>query len=53
VDVARLFAQRKRNTEIAGLLGVSLHTARHHSEHVLDKLDIDSRTRVQQVLEGE
>jgi len=41
-EVAILLAERKTNREIASRLGISPHTARHHSERVIGKL---GRTR--------
>ena len=38
LEVARLIAQRHTNREIAAILGVSIHTARHHAERVKRKL---------------
>jgi DNA-binding CsgD family transcriptional regulator len=49
-EVARLLARRKTNKEIANALCISPHTARHHTEAVLDKLDIDSRRDVRERL---
>lgn len=49
-DVALLLAQRRQNIEIAETLCVSVHTARHHTERVLEKLDLNRRTQVEQVL---
>lgn len=49
--VALLLASRKRNAEIADALCVSLHTARHHTEHVLEKLGVHSRDGVRDALE--
>ncbi|MES1925606.1 LuxR C-terminal-related transcriptional regulator [Salinisphaera sp. T31B1] len=50
-EVARLLIRRRSNREIAALLGISVHTARHHTEHVLDKLAIVRRVDVGAVLE--
>lgn len=41
--VANLLANGKSNSEIAGELGITIHTARRHVEHILSKLD--ARTR--------
>lgn len=49
-EVALLLAERKSNSEIAGTLGVSSHTARHHTENVLAKLGLRSRTMVREHL---
>ena len=43
LEVARLLAQGRRNTAIASALGISPHTARHHTQHVLAKLGVHSR----------
>lgn len=45
-QIARLLANRATNAEIAGALGISVHTARHHSQNVLEKLGISSRSEV-------
>ena len=37
-EVALLLADRHSNKEIAAALGISVHTARHHIEHVLSQL---------------
>ena len=42
--VARLLAERKPNQEIARVLFVSPHTARHHTQHLMLKLGVRSRT---------
>ncbi len=49
-QVARLLARRARDPEIAAALGISVHTARHHSEKVLRKLGVRRRTDVAAVL---
>jgi DNA-binding CsgD family transcriptional regulator len=48
-QVTLLLAERYSNKEIAAALGISVHTARHHVEHVLSQLDV-SRTTVREVL---
>ena len=48
--VAILLADRNSNREIAAALCVTEHTARRHTEKVLDKLRIHSRTEVRDVL---
>jgi DNA-binding CsgD family transcriptional regulator len=50
IEIARLLASRRRTSEIAELLGVSVHTARRHTEHVLMKLGVHSRREVERVL---
>jgi DNA-binding CsgD family transcriptional regulator len=46
IEVARLIADGLRNREIATSIGVSEHTARRHTEHVLRKLGVTSRAAV-------
>ena len=48
--VALLIAQDKTNQQIATELSISPHTARHHTERVLAKLDVRSRTKVRNAL---
>jgi len=43
VEVARLLAEGRRNIAIASALGISPHTARHHTQRVLAKLGVHSR----------
>jgi len=49
-EVARLLADRSSNEEIAGKLGISVHTVRRHCERVLSKLAINTRNRVRTTL---
>jgi DNA-binding NarL/FixJ family response regulator len=42
-EVARLLARGKSNQAIARELNISVHTARHHTQRVLDKLEVHSR----------
>jgi len=44
--VAALLARGSSNKQIASRLGISLHTARHHVEHVLIKLQVRKRAEV-------
>lgn len=46
VRVARLLADMTPNKLVAASLGVSPHTARHHTEHVMRKLGVRSRNLV-------
>jgi len=46
VVVSRLLARGLKNSQIAEVLGVSIHTARRHSERVLSKLGVHSRAAV-------
>jgi DNA-binding NarL/FixJ family response regulator len=43
VEVARLLAQGRSNETIARELNISAHTARHHTQRVLSKLEVHSR----------
>ena len=51
-EVAQLLARRKTNQEIADALCISPHTARHHTEAVLRKLEVDSRRAVARRMAG-
>ena len=46
IDVTRLLLQAKSNADIAQTLSISEHTARHHTESVLAKLGVHSRTEI-------
>ena len=48
--VALMLADQRSNRDIADRLGVSVHTARHHTERVLAKLHIHSRHDVKRVI---
>jgi DNA-binding CsgD family transcriptional regulator len=50
VDVTRLLLHGKSNADIAHELGLSPHTARHHTQKVLDKLGASSRAQVPSLL---
>ncbi|GLC24855.1 response regulator [Roseisolibacter agri] len=50
VIVARLLAEGCSNAELAERLGVSAHTARNHTMHVLAKLGTSKRARVGPIL---
>jgi DNA-binding CsgD family transcriptional regulator len=49
-QVASHLAQRLTNDEIASALGISSHTARHHTESVLLKLGVTSRRALRRLL---
>lgn len=51
-DVARLLAEGRRNWAIATELGISPHTARHHTQRVLAKLGVHSRAEAVARLRG-
>ena len=44
VDVAMLLAEGCSNATVARRLGISPHTARHHTQRVLGKLGVHSRS---------
>jgi DNA-binding CsgD family transcriptional regulator len=46
VRVARLLAEGRSNDGIAAEFEISPHTARHHTQHVLQKLGVSSRAQV-------
>ena len=50
MQVARLLAARHGSAAIAQTLGVSVHTARRHVEHVFMKLGVHSRRDVERAL---
>jgi DNA-binding NarL/FixJ family response regulator len=45
-QVLKLVAEGRSNKEVAQLLGISVKTAMSHREHVMDKLDVHSRTEL-------
>ena len=49
-EVALLLAGGSPNSAIAQALGISEHTARHHTRHVLRKLGLHSRARAGSVV---
>ncbi|HET9982421.1 MAG TPA: helix-turn-helix transcriptional regulator [Longimicrobiales bacterium] len=53
IRIARLLAEGKRNRDIARQLRISVHTTRHHVEHVLSKLGVRRRAEVGPVLNGQ
>jgi DNA-binding CsgD family transcriptional regulator/PAS domain-containing protein len=46
IEVALLLVQGRTNEEIAKALFISPHTARHHTEHIMLKLEVKSRAEV-------
>ena len=50
--MALLLASRRTNREIAVALGMSEHTARHHTESIMRKMGVSSRTEVTVLLGG-
>jgi DNA-binding CsgD family transcriptional regulator len=53
VQVTALLVQRLTNEEIADALGISTHTARHHTESVLLKVGVNSRRMLRRTLIGD
>jgi len=51
-QVAMLLAQGRSNMAIAKALGISAHTARHHTQRVLGKLKVHSRAEAGAKLRG-
>jgi DNA-binding NarL/FixJ family response regulator len=52
VQVARLLAQGRSNLAIARELRISSHTARHHTQKVLSKLEVHSRSEAGAKIRG-
>jgi DNA-binding CsgD family transcriptional regulator len=44
LEAAELLARGLSNSAIAAALGISSHTARHHTQHILRKLGVHSRS---------
>ena len=53
IEVARLLAHGMSNAEIAERLGLSVYTARNHTEQILLKLGASTRARVGAMLRGQ
>lgn len=51
-QVALLLAEGRSNSDIAAALGISPHTARHHTENVMAKLGARSRAEVGALVRG-
>ena len=51
-EVCLLLARLKTDPEVAELLGISVHTARHHAEAVMGKLGLSDRRRIAERLRG-
>jgi DNA-binding NarL/FixJ family response regulator len=52
VEVARLLALGRSNQAIARELRISSHTARHHTQRILSKLEVHSRAEAGAKLRG-
>jgi DNA-binding CsgD family transcriptional regulator len=50
IRIARLVMRGKTNREIALSLSVSIHTVRHHVQHIHDKVGVRSRTQLMETL---
>lgn len=50
IRIARLVMRGKTNREIALSLSVSIHTVRHHVQHIHDKVGVRSRTLLMETL---
>jgi DNA-binding NarL/FixJ family response regulator len=44
--VLKLIAEGRSNKEVAELLDISVKTAMSHREHIMEKLDLHSRTEL-------
>lgn len=51
LEVTQLLVRGQSNQEIARELNMSIHTARHHTERVLEKLGVHSRAAIAVVLQ--
>lgn len=52
-EVTRLLARGERNAAIARTLGITPNTARHHTEHVMNKIGVRTRAQVVAVVRGD
>lgn len=52
LEVAKLLARGKSNASIAHELRISAHTARHHTQSILSKLAVHSRSEAAAKLHG-
>jgi DNA-binding CsgD family transcriptional regulator len=50
IRIARLVMRGRTNREIAVALSVSVHTVRHHIQHIHDKVGVRSRTQLRETL---
>jgi DNA-binding CsgD family transcriptional regulator len=50
IRIARLVMRGGTNREIAGELSISVHTVRHHVQHILAKVGVRSRARLMEAL---
>ena len=51
-QVALLLARGRSNSAVAAELGISTHTARHHTQRVLTKLGVHSRAAAGALIRG-
>ena len=52
LEVAKLLARGKSNASIAQQLRISAHTARHHTQSILSKLEVHTRGEAAAKLRG-
>jgi DNA-binding CsgD family transcriptional regulator len=50
IRIARLVMRGRTNREIAVALSISIHTVRHHVQHIHDKVGVRSRTQLMDTL---
>lgn len=50
IRIARLIMRGRTNREIAHALSVSVHTVRHHVQHIHNKVGVRSRTQLMETL---
>lgn len=50
IRIARLVVQGRTNREIAHALSISVHTVRHHVQHIHDKVGVRSRAQLTRAL---
>lgn len=52
IEVAELMGRHRSNKEIAATLGITVHTVKVHVHHVIQKLDLQRRGEIRDVLVG-
>jgi DNA-binding CsgD family transcriptional regulator len=51
IGIAQLVMRGKNNGEIARALSISIHTVRHHVQHIHDKVGVRSRAQLMETLQ--
>jgi DNA-binding NarL/FixJ family response regulator len=46
IEILRLLCDGKNNSEISGLLSISVNTVKKHISNIFNKLNVDSRTQL-------